>query len=224
MKFLTPSTMKSIQKLMKKHLIAAGAFALVLQACSNSGDQGNGNGDSTGKRNADSTAMADTSMISMSQFQIIIDTSDKQLLVVRGSDTVNKYPIAVGKAKYPTPIGAFRIHQIDFNPDWTPPEGDWAKDKKYEKPGSPGNPMGRARIIYQMPYTIHGTRDLQSLGEAESHGSVRMANQQVIELARLILQESGTEKPEAWLQQVLADSTKMESVKLKRDISLTNRE
>jgi lipoprotein-anchoring transpeptidase ErfK/SrfK len=166
----------------------------------------------------------DTAMLTAPVFSIIIDTSDKQLRVIKGTDTVKTYPISVGTAKYPTPIGNFRIHQIDFNPNWTPPEGDWAKNKKPEKPGSAKNPMGRARIVYQMPYTIHGTKDLNSLGEAESHGSVRMANNDVIELARLIMQETGTIKPESWYQEVLTDSTKMISVDLMRAVSLTNRQ
>lgn len=213
-------------KVIKNHLFAAIGLAFVLQACSDGADQDNtANQDTAQAKTVDTTAtQTDTTMIASAQFQVFIDTSDKQLLVVKGADTVKKYPIAVGTAKYPTPIGLFRIHQIDFNPDWTPPEGDWAKDKKYEKPGSAKNPMGRARIVYQMPYTIHGTRDLNSLGEAESHGSVRMANDQVIELAKLIMQESGTVKPESWYQQVLGDSTKMVSVELQRAVSLTNRQ
>jgi lipoprotein-anchoring transpeptidase ErfK/SrfK len=210
---------------MKPYKILPIALAFGLFACSDGANNSTVNQDSTARATTDTTSgNADTTAIPAAQFQIIIDTSDKQLLVVRGADTVNKYPIAVGTKKYPTPLGSFRIHQIDFNPDWTPPEGDWAKNKEYEKPGSAENPMGRARIVYEKPYTIHGTRDLESLGEAESHGSVRMANNQVIELAKLIMRESGTEKPEAWYQQVLADSTKMVSEKLRRNISLTNRE
>ena len=83
--------------------------------------------------------------------------------------------------------------------------------------------MGRVRILYQKPYSLHGTKDLASLGEAESHGSVRMANQDVIELARLLMEESGTNRPPNWYDTVLRDSTKMESVKLRDSIPLTNR-
>lgn len=161
---------------------------------------------------------------SLSQISLVVDTSSRELLVVKGSDTIKKYPVAVGTKKYPTPVGDFKISRIDFNPDWTPPEGDWAKNKKPEKPGSPQNPMGRARIVYQMPYTIHGTKDINSLGEADSHGSIRMANNHVIELAKLIMKESGTEKPESWYGQVLADSTKMVQVDLTTEIPLTNRD
>ncbi len=155
---------------------------------------------------------------------VVISIGARQLSVLKGSDTIQKYPIAVGTEKYPTPTGNFKFHQIDFNPDWTPPEGDWAKNKDYEKPGSAENPMGRARVIYQMPYTVHGTKDISSLGEAESHGSVRMANNHVIEFAKLIMKESGTERDDAWYTKVLGDSTKMVSVKLNDSIPLVNKQ
>jgi lipoprotein-anchoring transpeptidase ErfK/SrfK len=156
--------------------------------------------------------------------RLVLSISAREVAVMEGADTLRKYPIAVGKAKNPTPTGEFKIHQIDFNPDWTPPDSEWSKDEEYTPPGHPDNPMGRARIIYQMPYTLHGTKDLKSLGKAQSHGSVRMANTDVIELAKLIMERSGTEKPADWFERVLADSTKMESVKLENPIPLTNRQ
>jgi len=156
------------------------------------------------------------------QISLVVNISARELAVLKNNDTMQKYPIAVGKAKYPTPTGDFKISRIDFNPDWTPPDSDWTKGKEYTPPGHPDNPMGRARIVYQMPYTLHGTKDINSLGEAESHGSIRMANNHVIELARLIMKESGTEKPESWYNQVLADSSKMVQVKLENEIPLTN--
>lgn len=212
---------------MLKQILSAIIITIAIASCSDGTNNNNtvdNNSDTTRLSRDTSSLPSDTSILDTNQFSLIIDTSDKQLLVLKGGDTMKKYAIAVGTAKYPTPIGAFKIYQIDFNPNWTPPEGDWAKNKKPEKPGSAKNPMGRARIIYQMPYTIHGTRDLSSLGEAESHGSVRMANTQVIELARLIMQETGTVKPETWFQETLADSTKMISVDLQRKVSLTNRD
>lgn len=207
-----------------KLFLATVAVSALVYSCTNDANNRNSHTDTLQTVKDSTNNAADTGMLAVSQFSIVIDTSDKQLRVIKGGDTVANYPISVGTAKYPTPIGDFKIHQIDFNPNWTPPEGDWAKNKKPAKPGSASNPMGRARVIYQMPYTIHGTKDLNSLGEAESHGSVRMANDQVIELARLIMQETGTVKPESWFQQTLADSTKMISVKLNRTVSLTNRQ
>lgn len=157
------------------------------------------------------------------EVEIVTDISRRQLFVVKKEDTIRTYDIAVGKAEYPTPTGKFKIHQIDFNPDWTPPESDWSKDKEYTPPGHPKNPMGRVRIVYQKPYSIHGTKDLSSLGEAESHGSIRMANDDVIELAKLIMKESDTRKPNGWYNDVLRDSTKMVSVKLENKVPLRNK-
>lgn len=205
-----------------------GALSILLSACAESQSNQTAKQPETATKGSDTTAATpsrvDTPMIAASQFSILVDTSEKQLYVIKGADTVKKYPIAVGTANYPTPVGHFKIHQIDFNPDWTPTEGDWAKNKKPEKPGSKLNPMGRARIVYEKPYTIHGTKDLASLGEADSHGSIRMANNHVIELAKPIMEESGTIKPETWYQQVLSESTKMVQVPLAKNISLTNQD
>lgn len=153
---------------------------------------------------------------------LMISISERQLYVLEGADTIKRYPISVGKQSHPTPQGDFEIHQIDWNPDWTPPDSEWSKDESYKRPGQAGNPMGRARIVYQMPYTIHGTTDLESLGDAESHGSVRMANADVIELARFLMERTGTDRPKEWFDRVLSDSTTMESVKLEQRIPLTN--
>ena len=140
-----------------------------------------------------------------------------------GDAVVRTYPVAVGQPKYPTPVGHFKIHRIDWNPEWNPPlESDWTKDKSYTPPGDPENPMGRVRIVYQMPYTIHGTKEIASLGKAQSHGSVRMANEDVIELAKFLMAESGTAKPQDWYDDVLAQPNKMVSVKLINEVPLMN--
>lgn len=154
--------------------------------------------------------------------RLVISISQRQLYVIEGSDTTQRYAVSVGTQEYPTPQGEFEIHQIDWNPDWTPPDSEWSKDESYKKPGQEGNPMGRARIVYEMPYTIHGTTELESLGEAESHGSVRMANEEVIDLARFLMERGGSGRSEDWFKRVLSDSTTMESVQLEQPIRLTN--
>lgn len=172
-------------------------------------------GDRTSQKSTETTAVPE-------ETRLAISISKRQLAVIEGQDTIKRYAVAVGKEGHPTPEGEFEIHQIDWNPDWTPPDSEWAEDESYKKPGEPGNPMGRARIVYQMPYTIHGTNDVGSLGEAESHGSVRMANEEVIQLAKLLMSRTGTERDDDWYDRVLADSTTMESVKLEKTIRLSN--
>jgi hypothetical protein len=55
----------------------------------------------------------------------------------------------------------------------------------YKKPGDADNPTERVPDFHRAPNIVHGTEDLVSLGEAASRGSVRLSNQDVMELARI---------------------------------------
>jgi lipoprotein-anchoring transpeptidase ErfK/SrfK len=149
---------------------------------------------------------------------------ERVLDVHRHGEQIRRYDIAVGQPEHPTPTGEFEIHQIDWNPDWTPPDSDWADDRDYKSPGEDGNPMGRVRLIYQAPYSIHGTTDLASLGGAESHGSIRMANEDIIELATLVMEAGGEVRSEAWYEEVLANPTVMVTIHLSNPVPLVNRQ
>jgi lipoprotein-anchoring transpeptidase ErfK/SrfK len=156
--------------------------------------------------------------------RLVVSLADREILVYRGDERVGSYAVAIGQPDHPTPTGDFTIHRIDWNPDWTPPDSEWAEDREYKAPGESGNPMGRVRMVYRMPYTIHGTEDLESLGERESHGSIRMANEDIIELARLVMEAGGEARADAWYERVLDDPTEMVSVTLSEPVPLTNRE
>ena len=84
-----------------------------------------------------------------------------------------------------TPRGTFDITTIEWNPWWVPPKSDWAKNEKVTPPG-PGNPMGKVRFPFRRPYVLHGTPERASIGKAASHGCVRLANPDAIELAVLV--------------------------------------
>jgi lipoprotein-anchoring transpeptidase ErfK/SrfK len=155
--------------------------------------------------------------------KVEIVISERKLHLYDGDRQYQSYDIAVGKETHPTPVGDFKIHRIDWNPDWTPPDSEWSRDQNYKPPGHPQNPMGRARIVYQSPYTIHGTEDIESLGNAESHGSVRMSNEEVIELAQILMEAGGINKKEKWYKRVIGTPDKMVRVNLKKAIPLTNK-
>jgi hypothetical protein len=139
---------------------------------------------------------------------------ERELRVYRGDERIATYTIAIGDDEHPTPTGEWGIHQIDWNPDWTPPDSEWAEDSEYKAPGEDGNPMGRARLIYQAPYSLHGTDALDSLGEDASHGSVRVANEAIIGLARLIQEHGGAERSEDWYEAAVGTPTEMFEVTL----------
>jgi lipoprotein-anchoring transpeptidase ErfK/SrfK len=157
------------------------------------------------------------------EMRLEISLSARELYEYRGDERVRTWPVAVGQPGHETPEGSWGIHQVDWNPDWTPPDSDWAADADYTPPGHPRNPMGRVRMIYRAPYSIHGTEELESLGRAASHGSVRMANDDIIELARRVMEAGGASRPDAWFDAVLADPTEMHEVPLPSPVPLTNR-
>ena len=152
---------------------------------------------------------------------LIVDRSERKVYVRRGSEVIRVDDVAVGKAGHATPLGSWEFHQVDINPDWTPPDSDWARDASYTPPGHPENPMGRVRMIFNRPYTIHGTDALESLGKAASHGSIRIANADAIELAELLLKEGGAWHGRDWFDRMLDQPTEMFEIPLERKIPVS---
>ena len=110
--------------------------------------------------------------------------------VLRDTTRIRSFDVAVGTRQYPTPRGEFEISEIIWNPWWTPPPSEWAREDTITPPGR-GNPMGRVKMQLAPSYLIHGTPLEQSIGSAGSHGCVRMRNADVVALARLLQEESG---------------------------------
>ena len=152
-------------------------------------------------------------------FSLTIDLSDRRLYLLSGDEVVKTYPVSVGLESYPTPTGNFSIRRLDWNPTWTPPPSEWARDKEPEEPNTPGNPMGRVKIFFQAPdYYIHGTGLPSSLGNARSHGCVRMRNIDAVELARIVMANGGSRQGEEFFQKVLAESDRTHPVTLPRPV------
>lgn len=109
-----------------------------------------------------------------------------------------------GKQGHATPRGNFAIQRVIWNPRWVPPDSEWARGKKPREPGDPRNPMGRVKAFFREPtYYIHGTDDEASIGRAASHGCVRMRNEDVIELSRLLVEHGGAPLDPGALQRII---------------------
>lgn len=121
-----------------------------------------------------------------------VSLSSRELRVVQNGATVATYGVAVGRPSHPTPTGSFRTGDIVWNPSWRPPPVAWAAKKHYEPPGAEANPMQGVKIYFQAPYYfIHGTNNPGSIGEAASHGCIRMVPSDAKELARRIERAGG---------------------------------
>ncbi len=150
-----------------------------------------------------------------------VDISDRKLRVFQGDKLTAAHDVAVGTSKWPTPTGSWEFHRVDINPEWNPPKSEeWAEEEKQQAPGAADNPMGRARLVYRMPNTVHGTDDLISLGKASSHGSIRVANEVVIQLSEMLLKAGGSWEGQHWFQQMTQNRTEEYQIPLEQRIPI----
>lgn len=124
--------------------------------------------------------------------RLVVDLSTREMKVIENGDVVTTYGVAVGRPSHPTPTGTFRTGDIIWNPSWNPPPVGWARNKEYQPPGAASNPMQGVKIYFQAPYYfIHGTNDPGSIGEAASHGCIRMTPDDATALAHRIQDAGG---------------------------------
>jgi lipoprotein-anchoring transpeptidase ErfK/SrfK len=130
--------------------------------------------------------------------------SNRTLTMRRYGEVVKTYNVAVGAPAHPTPKGSFGVRKIVWNPAWVPPDEKWARNKTPKGPGQKGNPMKMVKIFFQEPdYYIHGTGDLKSLGEAASHGCLRMDPDEAAEVALAVMENGGVARDWDWVKNIL---------------------
>lgn len=125
---------------------------------------------------------------------------------------VASYPITAGKTREPTVTGKFEIRQVIWNPWWHPPANRRPKDKV--TPPGPRNPMGRVKLQFSGLYYIHGTSRVQEIGRAASRGCVRMRNEDVMELARLVHRHASPDLSADTLDALAADPRRTRHLRL----------
>ena len=139
-----------------------------------------------------------------SDLALTASLSAKTLTVTRGVDTVTVYDVAVGADKHPTPTGTFMVRKIVWNPAWVPPKEKWAKGKGPKNPGHPENPMKLVKLFFREPdYYIHGTDAIETLGQAASHGCLRMDPNDAGELGLMVMENGGVARDWDWVKGLL---------------------
>ncbi|HET8657339.1 MAG TPA: L,D-transpeptidase [Longimicrobiaceae bacterium] len=154
-----------------------------------------------------------------------VSLSRRTLTVYRGGRATTTFPVAVGTDAHATPTGAFHIDEIIWNPGWVPPAARWADDATRKAPDEPGNPMTGAKLFFQEPdYYIHGTDAPESIGDAASHGCIRMRTADVVALARLVQEAGGAHRSDAWYAIAEANDDTNHVVRLPDPVSIVIRE
>jgi lipoprotein-anchoring transpeptidase ErfK/SrfK len=153
--------------------------------------------------------------------RVRIDVSERTLYVEENGETIGSYGVAVGKPGHATPRGTYNVRRVIWNPRWVPPKAEWAKNKKPTEPGDPKNPMGRVKVFFKEPdYYIHGTNDPGSIGSAASHGCVRMRNEDIIELSKMLMEHGGAPVEPGMIQRLINRVRQTKEVRLSTPVPL----
>lgn len=116
--------------------------------------------------------------------ELILHLSKRKVEVYQNKQLVATFPVAVGKKGWETPLGNFNVLQMIENPSWQHP---W--NGKIFPPG-PQNPLGQRWIGFWTDGTnfigFHGTPNESLIGQAVSHGCVRMKNKDIEQLFELV--------------------------------------
>jgi hypothetical protein len=119
---------------------------------------------------------------------LVIKVGDNKLLHFRSQQLLKEYEVATGVAKYPTPLGQFRVVNKRRNPTWVnPAPKGWGASLPAKIGPGPRNPLGtRALDLNASGIRIHGTSASHSIGYNASHGCIRMRIPEVEELFELV--------------------------------------
>ncbi|WP_026961488.1 L,D-transpeptidase [Alicyclobacillus herbarius] len=102
----------------------------------------------------------------MPKRRIIVDLSDRHLYLLEDSKVTRGFAVGIGRMVSVTPAGEFHI---------------------INKVPNPGGPYGAYWLGLSKPgYGIHGTNNPASIGKRVSKGCIRMHNEDVLKLARLV--------------------------------------
>jgi lipoprotein-anchoring transpeptidase ErfK/SrfK len=132
--------------------------------------------------------------------ELVLDRRRRLLLVLDQGQELRRFPVAVGRPGWETPVGQFEVIERVVNPVWKHPATGQLV------PAGPQNPLGsrwigfyrdcrghrsfngRAGFAVQGCATMgfHGTPNRRSIGQAVSHGCVRLYDEQVRELFELV--------------------------------------
>ena len=111
--------------------------------------------------------------------RIVVDLSDRSLLLYRSGKLVLRTPVAVGASATPTPRGRYFVNERYDLPDASGPFGPAAL-------GTSAHSNVLQKVwVEDGPIGIHGTNEPWSIGRAASHGCIRVANSVMRRLFRL---------------------------------------
>jgi lipoprotein-anchoring transpeptidase ErfK/SrfK len=115
---------------------------------------------------------------------VTINRGGFELRVYKRLKLEQTYRIAVGQVGLETPAGLYHVQNKAIDPAWHVPQSAWAGDLAgtVVPGGTPQNPLKARWLGIYNGAGIHGTDAVGSLGTAASHGCIRMAIPDVVQV------------------------------------------
>lgn len=102
--------------------------------------------------------LASASMAFAASLSVVVDLSDQEMTVREQLRTVHTWPVSTARGGYCTPVGTYRPIRL---------ERIWYSTM-YNNAPMPHS------IFFHGGYAIHGTTEIDDLGQPASHGCVRL--------------------------------------------------
>lgn len=132
--------------------------------------------------------------------ELVLNRSARLLTVLEAGRELRRFPVAVGRPGWETPVGQFQVIELVADPIWEHPATG------VHVPPGPDNPLGSRWIGFHrdcegrqgfngvevltvegcVSSGFHGTPQRESVGRAVSHGCVRLFDEHVRELFELV--------------------------------------
>lgn len=115
--------------------------------------------------------------LTRTETRLLLNLKKRRVFVYQGQKIIASYPVAIGRRGWETPTGQFRVIQMVREPVWEHPfTGQLV-------PSGKNNPLGARWIGFWTDGAnfigFHGTPQENLIGQAVSHGCVRMRDRDI---------------------------------------------
>ncbi len=116
-----------------------------------------------------------------SDIEIVVKLNKRTIDVYHHGEIIKQYLVAIGQTEWETPVGSFEVIQKSEYPAWEHPITG-----EIIPAGNKQNPLGSHWIGFLSnndgQIGFHGTNEESLIGEAISHGCIRMLNEDIEDL------------------------------------------
>lgn len=115
--------------------------------------------------------------VTRTETRLLLNLKKRRVFVYQGQKIIASYPVAIGRPGWETPTGQFRVIQMVREPVWEHPFSGQLV------PSGKNNPLGARWIGFWTDGAnfigFHGTPQENLIGQAVSHGCVRMRDRDI---------------------------------------------